>query len=170
MWRTIQRTVVEDKTDNPHTRIQRTRSWIFKAYVNLGYLRNMSFLTIKILMTIAGYTSLIQLLTAKWLVSQVAGRSVACVCLKMSYSLSNVDAKLCVTEFALSISDLTWNSCWQKHSLKSRLLDLGIHLWPCMSSLSSGEQRHLSSFPEIRRCMMHFWRAIKYNDMWTNPF
>ena len=59
------RVVEDDKTDNPHTRIQRTRIWIFKAYANLGYLRNISFLTIKILMTIAGYTSLIQLLTAK---------------------------------------------------------------------------------------------------------
>lgn len=56
--------VVEDKTDNPHTRIQRTRSWIFKAYANLGYLRRISFLTIKILITAAGYISLIQLLTA----------------------------------------------------------------------------------------------------------
>ena len=56
--------VVEDKTDNPHTRIQRTRSWIFKAYANLGYLRNISFLTIKIFITSVGYPSLIQLLTA----------------------------------------------------------------------------------------------------------
>mgnify|MGYP001508000892 FL=1 len=57
--------VVEDKTDNPHTRIQRTRSRIFKAYGNLGYLRNISFLTIKIFITSVGYPSLIQLLTAK---------------------------------------------------------------------------------------------------------
>ena len=58
------RVVEDDKTDNPHTRIQRTRIWIFKAYANLGYLRRISFLTIKILITAAGYISLIQLLTA----------------------------------------------------------------------------------------------------------
>lgn len=58
------RVVEDDKTDNPHTRIQRTRIWIFKAYANLGYLRRISFLRIKILISAAGYISLIQLLTA----------------------------------------------------------------------------------------------------------
>ena len=58
------RVVEVEKTDNPPTSVQRTRIGILTAYSKLVNLRRISFLRIKILISAAGYISLIQLLTA----------------------------------------------------------------------------------------------------------